>query len=110
MLHVTGNGIITYQLEVMSQIIESGSNNTIKLHQLDVLHQNLVAESLKQSERDMPRMLPHNGVTDGTKMTSSERVGNMFMLLCAIHAKDGREISMKDWVQRVFHCQPSKTV
>ena len=29
-------------------------------------------------------MLSHNGVTDGTKMTASERVGNMFMLLCAI--------------------------
>ena len=33
-----------------------------------------------------------NSVTDGTKMTASERVGNMFILLCAIHTKDGREI------------------
>jgi len=47
MLHVTGNGIIKYQLEVVSQIIESGSNKTKKLHQLDVLHQNLVVASLK---------------------------------------------------------------
>ena len=50
MQHVTGNGITKYQLEVVSQIIESGSNKTKKLHQLDVLHQNLVAELLKQSE------------------------------------------------------------
>jgi hypothetical protein len=57
-----------------------------------VLHHNLVTESLKQSERDMPRMSSRNGVTDGTKMTASERVGNMCMLLCVIHAKDGREI------------------
>ena len=76
----------------MSQIIESGSNKTKKLHQLDVLHQNLVTESLKQSERDVPRMSSRNGVTDGTKMTASERVGNMFMLLCASHTKDGRGI------------------
>jgi hypothetical protein len=48
-----------------------------------VLHQNLVVESLKQSERDIPRMSLRNGVTDGTKMTASERVGNMFILLCA---------------------------
>ena len=34
-----------------------------------MLHQNLVAESLKQSERDMPRMFLRNSVTDGTKMT-----------------------------------------
>ena len=49
-----------------------------------MLHQNLVAESLKQSERAMPRMSLHNGVKDGTKMTASERVGNMFMLLCPL--------------------------
>ena len=74
----------------MSQIIESGSNKTkIKL---DLRHQNLVANSLKQSERDMPRMSLRNGVTDGTKMTASERVGNMFMLLCAIHSNDGHDI------------------
>ena len=49
MLHVTGNGIMKYQLEVVKQIIESGSNKTKTLHQLDVLHQNLVVASLKQS-------------------------------------------------------------
>ncbi len=47
MLHVTVNGIVKYQLEVVKQIIESGSNKTKKLHQLDVLHQNLVVASLK---------------------------------------------------------------
>jgi hypothetical protein len=91
MLHVTGNGIMKYQLEVVKQIIESGTKKTNKLNQLDVLHHNLVTESLKQSERDMPRMSLRNGVTDETKMTASERVGNMFMLLCVIHTKDGRE-------------------
>ena len=40
----------------------------------------------------MPRMSLCNSVTDGTKMTASERVGNMFMLLCAIHTNDGRDI------------------
>ena len=57
-----------------------------------MLHHNLVTESLKQSEHDMPRMSWRNGVTDGTKMTASERVRNMFMLLCVMHTKDGRGI------------------
>jgi len=92
MLHVTGNGIMKYQLEVVKQIIESGTKTTKRLHRLDVLHHNLVTESLKQSERDMPRMSSRNGVTDGTKMTASERVGNMFILLCVSHTKDGRGI------------------
>ena len=47
---------------------------------------------LKQSERDMTRMSSRNCVTDGTKMTASERVGNMFILLCVSHTKDGRGI------------------
>ncbi len=55
-----------------------------------MLHQNLVVASLKQSERDIPRMSSRNGVTDGTKMAASERVGKIFILLCAIHTKDGR--------------------
>ncbi len=37
-------------------------------------------------------MSSRNSVTDGTKMTASERVGNIFMLLCVIHTKDGRGI------------------
>ena len=40
----------------------------------------------------MPRMSSCNGVTDGTKMTTNEHVGNMFMLLCAIHTIDGHDI------------------
>ena len=40
----------------------------------------------------MPRMSSRNCVADGTKMTDSKQLGNMFMLLCAIHTKDGREI------------------
>ena len=71
----------------MKKIIESGGNKAKKLHQLDVLHQNLVETSLKQSERDIPRMSSRNGVTDGTKMTASKRVGNMFILLCVIYQR-----------------------
>ncbi len=40
----------------------------------------------------MPRMSSRNGVTDGTKMTASESVENMFMLLCVSHTKDRRGI------------------
>ena len=37
-------------------------------------------------------MSTRNGVTDGTKMLASEHVGNMFMLLCAIHTNDGASL------------------
>ena len=43
----------------------------------------------------MHRMSLRNGVTDGTKITASERVGNMFMFFCVSHTKDGRGIFSK---------------
>ncbi len=47
--------------------------------------QEVAAERLAAvaSEQDFPRMSIRNGVTDGTKMCRSERVGNCFVLLCA---------------------------
>jgi hypothetical protein len=92
MLHVSGNGIMKYQLEIVNSIVGYGKNSKNKLHKLDVLHHNLVHDATRQSERDLPRMSARNGVTDGTKMSASERVGNMFMLLCAIHTNDGASL------------------
>jgi len=92
MLHVSGNGIMQYQLDVINEIISAGSNKRSTLHRLDILHQNLVKDASRQSEQDMPRMSDRNGVTDGTKMSASERVGNMFLVLCALHTELGKEI------------------
>jgi len=92
MLHVSGNGIMQYMLESVNQIIGSGTDKKLTLHQLDTLHQNMVRDALSQSERDMPRMSDRNGIMDGTKMSASERVGNMFILLCAIHTHAGTEL------------------
>ena len=92
MLHVSGNGIMQYQLDAINAIISTGSHKRSTLHKLDILHQNLVGEASHQSERDVPRTSDRNGVTDGTKMSASERVGNMFLLLCALHTNKGKGI------------------
>ena len=73
MLHVSGNGIMKYQLEIIQTIIGYGSRKQVTLHKLDVLHQNMVHDALLQSERDIPRMSNRNGVTDGTKISAFER-------------------------------------
>lgn len=85
MLHVSGNGIMQYQLEAVNEIISSGKNKRKNLHSLDVLHQILVKDTSLQSKQDIPRTLDRNGVTDGTKMSASERVGNIFLLMVALH-------------------------
>ena len=92
MLHVSGNGIMQYILGVVNDIIGSGGSKQLHLHRLDTLHQNMVRDALMQSEKDMPRMSDRNGVTDGTKMSVSERVGNIFILLCAMHTMDGKQL------------------
>ena len=38
----------------------------------------------------MPRTSDCNGITDGTKMSASEHVGNIFVLLCAMHTDKGK--------------------
>ena len=92
MLHVSGNGIMKYQLEILQTIIGYGGRKQHTINLLDTLHHNLVQDALGQSEKDIPRMSDRNGITDGTKMSASERVGNMFILLCAMHTDDGKEI------------------
>ncbi len=66
----------------------------------DELHRCLVRDAEQQSERDFPRMSIQNGITDGTKMSRSERVGNCFVLLCVMHTHSGQKLmwkKMKNW-------------
>ena len=37
-------------------------------------------------------MSSHAGVTDGTKISAIEYVGNMFLILCLMHTHDGRQL------------------
>ena len=48
-------------------------------------------------------MSDRNGVTDGTKMSASERVGNIFILLCAMHSADGEMFLLMDVMKRMCH-------
>jgi hypothetical protein len=42
----------------------------------------------------------HNGITDGTKMCGSERVGNCFVLFCVMHTHLGKELMSNKMKQR----------
>jgi hypothetical protein len=41
-----------------------------------------------------------NGITDGTKMCGSERVGNCVVLLCVMHTHLGKELMSNKMKQR----------
>ena len=85
MLHVGGTGILKYIFEFLDNL----TAGDIDKETFDVLHQCLVINAQRQSERDFPRMSVCNGITDGTKMCGSEHVGNAFILLCLFHIQLG---------------------
>ena len=55
MLHAHGNGIIEYQLKIFVQMVGPNKSNTTQKNEIDMLHQNVVCDSTRQSERDEPR-------------------------------------------------------
>ncbi len=88
MLHVGGTGILKYIFEYLDNLIAGD----IDKKTFDDLHQYLERDAQCQSERDFPRMSVRNGITDGTKMCGSERVGNCFILLCLFHTQLGQKL------------------
>jgi len=76
-LHVSGTGMLKYIFEYLDNLIAGD----IDKETFDDLHRCLVRDAQCQSERDFPCMSACNGITDGTKMCRSERVGNSFILL-----------------------------
>ena len=88
MLHVGGTGILKYIFEYLDNLIAGDKDK----ESFDDLHRQLVKDAQRQSERDFPRMSVRNGITDGTKMCGSERVGNAFILLCLFYTRRGQEL------------------
>jgi len=89
MLHVSGTGLLKYIFKCLCNLIGTEKKNKHEKEAFDDLHRCLVGDAQRQSEKQMPRMSIRNGITDGTKMCGSERVGNCFILLCAIYTKQG---------------------
>ncbi len=94
MLHVGGTGILKYIFKYL-EILIAGD---IDKETFDDLHQQLVIDAQRQSERDFPRKSVRNGIMDGTKMCGSERVGNDFILLCVFHTQLGQKLIATYWI------------
>ena len=90
MVHIGGTRILKYIFEYLDNLI-AGDIDMDK-ESFDDLHQRLVIDAQRQSERDFPRMSVCNGITDGTKMCGTKRVGNVFSLLCLFHTQLGQKL------------------
>ena len=97
-LHVLGNGIFKYQFICNVQLIGPGESKKKEKDLYDSLFENLARDAARQSEQDYPRICPpRKGFGDGTKMTASDRVGNLFIMLCVSYTTAGKDLLKDGW-------------
>ena len=85
LLHTSGQGLIKYIFESLSNQIGSEKNRD----EIDKQHVRMYMIIKRQSECDFPWVAMRNGLIDGTKCQAEERKGNLFLLLCIAHTTDG---------------------
>ena len=64
------------------------SNKQLK-NEIDMLHQTMVLDSMRQSKKDEPRKSHRAGLCDGTRVTVMERLGNLHELLVMFYTTTG---------------------
>lgn len=87
-LHTFDSGLTMYIFESLQNQLGAGKSRV----ELDMQHVRLFDIIRRQSERDTPRGAARNGIIDSTRCQSSERKGNLFMLLCIALTVDGELI------------------
>ena len=87
-LHVLDAGITVYMVESLQCRIPGGRT----VVDLNNQHERMFNRMRRQSMRDLPRGSVWNGLLETTRYQSSERKGNMFLLLCIAESADGELI------------------
>ncbi len=64
MLHVSGTGLLKYMFECLEGLISLTQSRKKDYESFDDLHQCIVSDAQRQSERDFPCMSIRNGITD----------------------------------------------
>ena len=81
MLHAPGRdgggGLLKHQIQGVTNTVGPGQSKEKEKDVLDVFYHNLAHYALRQSEKDFPCISVCNGITDMTKISVSEQVGNM---------------------------------
>ncbi len=100
MLHVRGTGLLKHMFGCLDGLISGTKSKQRDKESFDDLHCCLVINAERQSKCDFPRMSIRNGITDGTKICGSERVGSCFVLLCLMHTHLGKDLMSNKMKQR----------
>jgi hypothetical protein len=97
---LVARGLLKHMFGYLDGLIGGAKSKKRDKESFDDLHCCLVINAEGQSKRDFQRMSIRNGITDGTKMCGSERVGNCFVLLCVMHTHLGKELMANKMKQR----------
>ena len=90
-LHVLDAGITIYMMESLRLLLPGGKFWS----ELDDAHIRMAYNIKRQSERDLPWGSIRNGIIDTTRCQSSERRGNLFLLVCIAHTASGEQLLKK---------------
>ena len=97
-LHVFGNGIKEYFIDIQSNILGPRNKNKTDKKSFNKLFDAVNDIASRQSDRSIPRHSKRNGGLDLTKATSKENTGNLFLMVLCLHTDKGKGIFQK-------HCE-----
>jgi len=89
--------VYKYQFESTKDLIGKKDSRQKQKNEFNALDQHLVLDGSRQSKRDFPRTSTRTGVLDGTKMSATERLGNLMVLLCLAHTTQGIALLRRGW-------------
>jgi hypothetical protein len=84
-LHTTCEGCTKYIFESLLDTITKCTKGYALIREIKLLHFTFHFEWSRNSERDYPQSSGRNGLMNGSKVTGSERRGNLLRLLCLSH-------------------------
>ena len=84
-LHTTCEGCTKYIFESFLATITKCTEGNALIREMEQVHFTLHFEWSRNSERDYPRSAGRNGLMNPSKVTGSERRGNLLRLLCLSH-------------------------
>ena len=84
-LHTTCEGVTKYIFESLLDTITKCTEGNALIRQIELLHFTVHFQWSRNSERDFPRSAGRNGLMNASKVTGSERRGNLLRLLCLSH-------------------------
>jgi len=91
-LHVNLQGNYVAGSQVIHDLIGEKGKNAKHKDRIDQLHQRVSIDLRRNSERNYPRSSNRFGFMDLTRLTGSERLGNLFIFVICLYTHQGMQI------------------